>query len=382
MRKIILTSLLMALILPTPLLAIKKKNTRKPKVVKVMEDPKFTAMLSSTAQVIIIDSMVVDSTDYMNAIHVNNEEGRIASYQEFFRERGTGMVYINELGNKCIYSKFDGELGGKYLFQSDLLSDGWTIGEPLKGIDADGQLYDFDFPYLMPDGITLYFSAKGGNSLGGYDIYRTRFDIDEGKFLKPENLGLPYNSAADDYAYVIDEQNKLAYFASNRRQPAGSTCVYTFIPTDVRKMYSNIDEDTIRSRARIDRIADTWTDKTELYAAQQRLSKVANSVSDQQVKSSASTKFEFIVNDRRVYTKLSDFKARDNKKRMQDLLALQQQVATLKISLDKSRDYYATAPIHERAKLKPEIQQSEYQLERLNAQIHTLEKTIRNTENQ
>ena len=30
--------------------------------------------------------------------------------------------------------------------------------------------YDEDFPFLNADGTTFYFSSKGHNSMGGYDI--------------------------------------------------------------------------------------------------------------------------------------------------------------------------------------------------------------------
>lgn len=380
-RKLILC-ICFALMIPICLSAVvkKKKVVRRPKVVQPVEDPKFTAMLGSTAQILIFDSVVVDSTDFMSAIFVNKEEGKVTSYQEFFKERGTGMVYVNELGNKCIYSKFDPELGGKYLFQSDFLADGWTIGEPLKGIDNNGKLHDFDFPYLLPDGITLYFSAKSDEGLGGYDIYRTRLDIDGGKYLKPENLGLPFNSDADDYAYVVDEQNRLAYFVSNRRQPNGKTCVYSFVPTDVRKIVNSSNEETLRSLARIDRIADTWKSKKEVSEALQRKARFSDSHSNRLSKKIEY--FEFVVNDNTTYKKISDFKTPENQQRMKELLALRHQAEDLNTALLKSRDYYAKASIHERVQLKPEILGSEQQLEKLHGEIHRLEKEIRSSENQ
>jgi hypothetical protein len=35
---------------------------------------------------------------------------------------------------------------------------------------------DEDFAFLHPDGRTFYFSSKGHNSMGGYDVFRTTYD--------------------------------------------------------------------------------------------------------------------------------------------------------------------------------------------------------------
>lgn len=381
MKSKLILFICLLLIFPTTINAAKRKKVIRPKTPVVVEDPRFTSMLGSTARIVIADSTVTDSTKFMTAIQVNKEEGRIATYQDFFRKPGVGMVYVNELGNKCIYSKFDKELGYKYLFQSDLLSDGWTEGEPLAGINDDGQLFDLDYPYLMPDGITLYFAAKSSEGLGGYDIYRTRFDNDEGKYLAPENLGLPFNSDADDYSFVIDEQNQLAYFASNRRQPKGKTCVYCFIPTETRQVVTNSDETVVRSLARIDCIADTWTDKREVTAALQRKQNIYAEARSQSENNGKNPRFQFVINDQKTYTNMSDFRIPANRQRIKELLSMQKQRDDIMVVLDKTRSYYEEATQSERMSLKNDILESEQQLEAIERKIHQLEKTIRNTEN-
>jgi hypothetical protein len=356
-----------------------RRKVRKQKEVVQKEDPKFEAMLDATARIVIFDSVVVDSSNYLDVIYPNQEEGRISTYYQFFKDAGDGIVYLNQMGNKCIYSKYDEDLGRKLLFQSDLLADGWTVGEPLKGID-DGSLTDFDHPYLMPDGVTLYFSACGGDGLGGYDIYRTRFDIEEGKYLRPENLGLPFNSKDDDYMFVIDEQNQLAYFASNRRQPQGKTCVYSFIPFETRTIAKGTPE-KIRSLAHIEKISDTWGNGRERRAALSRKQVIEQRASANMVNSNMDT-FSFVINDNTTYTKLSDFRKAANRSRMKQLLRLKNDLRTLQFTLDKARDYYATASSRERNQLKGDVLETEQQRERVKAQIRQIEKTIRITENQ
>lgn len=88
-----------------------------------------------------------------------------------------------------------------------------------------------NYPFMMPDGTTFYFAATGEESIGGYDIFVTRFDSESGSFLKAENIGMPFNSTANDYMYAIDEFNDIGWFATDRSQPEGKVCIYIFIPS-------------------------------------------------------------------------------------------------------------------------------------------------------
>ncbi len=359
-----------------------KKNVKKKKAKFALQDenPKFTAMLESTAKVMVIDSVVVDSLHYLDAIYTNREEGSVTTYSNFFKKEGNGIVYSNELGNKCIYSKLDEESGRKLLFQSDLLANEWSEGEPLEAVDGNHNLFDFDYPYMMPDGVTLYFSARSDEGLGGYDIYRTRLDPETGKFLKPENLGLPFNSEQDDYMYVIDEQNQLAYFVSNRRQPKGKTCVYTFIPFELRSTVSATEE-KLRSLARLDRISDTWSNRNERDEALRR-KQTASLQAGSEAKQKDDSKFSFIINDQTTYTNLSDFRVASNRTRIKDLQNIEKKLTALEEELQKKRNDYSRASSLRRQELQKEIVQDEQQVAVYYKQIRLIEKNIRNAENQ
>ncbi|MBR1933931.1 MAG: hypothetical protein IJ841_09635 [Prevotella sp.] len=380
MKKSIVLLAIAAILVPVSMQAQKKKVVaKKPKVTAPVEDPKLTRMLSATASVVIVDSVVVDSTRLLNAIYVNPEEGRVTTAGSFFNNNDIeGFAYINELGNKCIFSRM-GRDGHMHIYQRDKLGDIWSDSEELKGLDDGGRLTDLNYPYMLTDGVTLYFAAKGPESLGGYDIYRTRLDAEGRKFLKPENIGLPFNSEANDYMYVVDEQNQLAYFATSRRQPKGKVCVYTFVPSETRKTLNPdaYSAEKLRSLARIDRIADTWGNGTVRKQALNRMRRgfmATNQIAN------ASETFTFVVNDHTTYTSLSDFRSADNRDRMKDILSMQAQLSVLRTALQKARNYYATASARDRQQLSKDILDSERQEEQLEASIHQLEKEIRNTE--
>lgn len=383
MKRSIICVLLIILLLPTTVWAQRKKRktTSRPKTEVPVENPKYTRMLTATAQVVVIDSIIIKKAVLFDAIHVNREEGCIDTYAHLFNTEGEGNAYINELGTKCVYSHFD-ETGHKKLYLRNLIGGKWSKSEMLKGLDADGTLTDFDYPYLMPDGLTLYFAAKGEESLGGFDIYRTRYDADEGIFLKPENLGLPFNSEADDIMFAIDEQNQLGYFATNRRLGGDTLCVYTFVPFETRKtlVAEAYSPEAIRGLADLKCISDTWGDGAIKKKATNRLRQVlANNGNTPSAQSK--NDFTFVINDEKTYFSFSNFNYPANRDRMKELLNLQAQVKTLEASLQKARNYYAAATKSEQQRLKTEILNGELQQQQLLLAIRKLEKTIRNTEN-
>lgn len=342
------------------------------------EDPRLQQMLNATERIIVIDSMVVGRNNVLAAIFPNPEEGRLVSYKDFFHEGNdtTGYVYVNELGNRCIFSKPNAN-GHMQLYSRDLIGNKWSEPELLKGLNGK-EFSDLNYPYLMPDGVTLYFAARGSESLGGYDIYRTRLDSESGRYLKPENIGMPFCSDNDDFFYVIDEQNKLGYFATTRRQAKGKVCVYTFIPNETRSIYDAdiIGLTRLHSLAQLNRIADTWGNGKARKEALKRkqaataIHPIATNASHHDV--------AFVINDQTIYSGISDFRAPEL---FRELQSLQTRTEELDKALQKSRTYYARTSKEEQLQLKQEILSMEQQLEQLQQQIREKEKEIRNTEN-
>jgi hypothetical protein len=77
--------------------------------------------------------------------------------------------------------------------------------------------YDDNYPYLTQDGNTLYFSSKGHNSIGGYDIFKCTRKDSLSPWSRPVNMGYPINSTYDDILYIPDETNQFASYCTNRK---------------------------------------------------------------------------------------------------------------------------------------------------------------------
>ena len=345
------------------------------------QQAKLERMTQNTQRILFIDSTIVDKQQFLSHYQLAPEVGRLAPYKDIFQSalQPQAYVYVNELGNRC-YLSLEASDSTMNLYASETVDNRWSRPVPLKGINDNKQFQRVNYPFMMGDGQTFYFAAEGGDGLGGYDIYVTRYDAEDDTFLHPTNIGMPFNSEANDYMYVIDEYSNLGWFATDRNQPADSVCIYVFEPVQTRQTYSasGFSPESIASFARIDRIADTWADSTALDNALKRLYSVRHRQAGTPLPKSD---FHFVINDELTYTQLADFKAPDNAQRYQQLTTLRNRYQRLLTTMDKARDYYATACQDERDDLRPELLTSEQKQHELYVEIHRLEKTIRNTEN-
>lgn len=78
--------------------------------------------------------------------------------------------------------------------------------------------------FVTKDGRGLYFSSKGHNSIGGYDIFKCERK-ESGEWGLPRNLGYPINSTDNDITYFEDETGRF-YFASERSGGVGGFDIY------------------------------------------------------------------------------------------------------------------------------------------------------------
>ena len=342
---------------------------------------KLERMKSAMQKVMIIDSIVVDKEDFLKYYRLSPETGTISDGDDFTHEKihDGYFVYLNEIGNKFYFSKQETDsTSNLYYRESDNVK--WSEPIRLEGINDEQQFRHVNYPYMMGDGTTFYFAADGDeDGLGGYDIYMTTYDEEEKHFLRPVNIGLPFNSEANDYLYVIDEYANLGWFATDRNQEDGKVCIYVFVPSEKRETYNAEDytPEEIDGFAKISSIADTWFDEEQYSLAIHRLDEVRQA----QKPKDHSSDISFVINDDITYRQLSDFKVRENVIRYQQLTTLRNRQANLNQSLEKIRDLYAAANREGRKAMKDDILSNEQEILTLHRETHNLEKTIRNTEN-
>ncbi len=121
-------------------------------------------------------------------------------------------------------SDMPGGFGGTDIYVCKKEGDGW--GKPQNIGDQVNTAGSEVFPYIRKDGM-LYFSSDGHSSFGGLDVFSSS-KID-GKYSDVKNLGLPLNSATDDFGIVFNDDNTKGYFSSDRTGGKGSDDIYSFV---------------------------------------------------------------------------------------------------------------------------------------------------------
>ena len=100
-----------------------------------------------------------------------------------------------------------------------------TWGEPRNLGSVINTPEDEISVYIHPDGKTLFFSSKGHLSMGGYDIFSSRLQLD-GTWSAPENLGYPVNTIDDDVHFVLNMDGKIGYYSTIREDGLGERDIY------------------------------------------------------------------------------------------------------------------------------------------------------------
>ena len=349
---------------------VKKKET-KAKVVatdKKVDNSLFATMLPNTDKLLVVDSAVVDKDSFLKHLDLQNENGYVGIEND-------NAWFINALKNKKIYASGD-SLSGRKLILAYYVNSKW---EDRRSISELNTLFsDINFPFLMPDATTLFFSAKGHNSIGGFDIYTTRLDVDNGGFYIPDNYGLPYNSTANDYFLAIDERNNLGWLVSDRYQPEDKVCIYIFVPNKnrVKLAQEGFDNNTIKKLAQLNSIQDTWNfgNKQEAMSNLERIRNQRN------IGNKGRESVLFIVNDKIKYTSLSQFKSNKSKQLFAKLEDNKQLVAKQKTELENLRIQYKQANKAKQSSLKQDILFIEKQLMKYQLEQKGLERNIRELE--
>lgn len=334
----------------------------------------YERKLQVTERVTFIDSMLLKKEEVMDMLYLGNENGSVASYAKFFnvKEKDTldCTLFRSQLGDKIIYAQPD-TAAVLHLYASEMIGQKWCEPVLLPGLE---DTVSHNYPFMLADGTTLYYASKSEEGLGGYDIYMTRWDSDTQRFFKPENIGMPFNSVANDYLYLVDEFNQLGWFVTDRGQGGDTVCVYCFIPNETRRIYdtSTMGRDTLVALANINSIRDTWTDQERVKDALNRLDILRT-----KSKKSAQSQFHFIVNDRITYTNLSQFRNEESRKLANKWLKLVDERNKASEQLEELRKQYPVSRPEKKAELAASILALEQKYEKLIADVRSMEKEIR-----
>ncbi|WP_179376882.1 OmpA family protein [Winogradskyella wichelsiae] len=141
--------------------------------------------------------------------------------------------------NKILYFVSDREGGfGQTDIYSVEINEDDTYGIPENlgpNINTEGREM---FPFVSDDN-TLYFSSDGHLNLGLLDIFKS--DILKADIASdPINIGAPFNSGYDDFAYFIENETQKGYFSSNRPEGKGGDDIYSYTITECNQQITGV----------------------------------------------------------------------------------------------------------------------------------------------
>lgn len=129
---------------------------------------------------------------------------------QFFKKfrYGTDGMTISPDGKTFIVAAGADYNGAMDLYISYFQNGQWTYLRKLP-ISTDG---DERSPFIAADGETLYFASDGYKGFGGLDIYKVSLsDAIAGTRPKIYNVGSPFNTASNDYGFMITSDGKEVY---------------------------------------------------------------------------------------------------------------------------------------------------------------------------
>jgi len=140
------------------------------------------------------------------------------------RDDALSPVFVPEKNPTAFY--FSSPMSGNWNIYVMRRVEGNQWTSPLALDSIINTPFDERFPYVTPDGKTLYFSSNGHSGMGGYDLYKSTFNETTQQWRAPENLGFPYSSPCDDWLFVPSVDQTTALFASSRNAITDSLEIY------------------------------------------------------------------------------------------------------------------------------------------------------------
>jgi hypothetical protein len=322
-------------------------------------------LLKSVENVVFIDSVILDVSNILKAYPSNSEIGYVCldTAKDYACE--SLSVYLSgkqdmKIFSQCIDNQTDLYKADKYLNEWDTIKLSSNVNTPQND----------NYPFMLSDGVTLYFASQGHLGLGGYDIFMTRQNS-AGEYLAPQNVGMPFNSPYNDYFMVIDELNHKGWFASDRFLPNGKVSVYQFVYNEQKTILTDTNINVLREKALKIKIQNKQPETNEMLD-EHVVSTIQGNTKTQEI--------IFLLTEGIVYQRYSDFKNPSALEKFKELENVEKRILDEANSLAICRLEYKKATENEKSLWTERILHYEKSLQELDKQQNTLKKEVRRLE--
>ena len=346
--------------------SLTEPNEREPYIAQQMaRAEKLQRYLRRVERVAVIDSVLVPLHQMLLQCSLSPEAGRL-QYDSL-----GGIEFTNQRGDHRLWSQLVDS--NQLLLSSHRLLDTWTTSDTLPTTInfTTSQIS----PYLLNDGVTLYFAAQDSNGLGGWDIYISRYNTATEIYTAPENLGFPYNSPANEYMYIVDENQGVAYLATDRFAPQGYVHIYSLAIPEQKQYCRGMTSDSLAAYAQLR--AFYKTERSDNVPSEpSKLSELSNPSDPSKLHDAIS----FVINDSVIYTSVDAFLSQEAKQLFMEWEQLQERLTKEQNQLEQLRMQYMQAEETLQAELAPRILQLESDIVRLQERCWALPREIRQRE--
>ncbi|WP_055446179.1 OmpA family protein [Lacinutrix mariniflava] len=186
-------------------------------------------------------------TSQIKLFRAKNVDGKWKKIEELpfnGEDFSTGSPALSPNDKELYFSSDrEGSKGLTDLYKVKINKDG-TFGNPINLGDKINTEGRENFPYIAKDS-TLYFSSDGHINLGLYDIFESNILKKDTLEVYVKNLGAPYNSGFDDFAFFINNDTNTGYFSSNREGGKGGDDIYSFGRYECKQLIKGTTRDKI-----------------------------------------------------------------------------------------------------------------------------------------
>ncbi len=330
--------------------------------------------LDNVQKIEIIERIDVPASEFFKYVKLPANGGKLLDPNVSLlknRRNISDFAFSTESGDVMMWSEND-DGNREVIMESERLMDGsWEMPVNVGDILNDGG--NARNPFLLTDGLTLYYSSDGEGSMGGYDLFVATRESGSGEFRQPMGLGYPFNSPYNEYMLAIDEYNGIGWWVTDRNCLDDKLSIYIFKTNEVRRNYNPDEEDDIISLARVNDISITQNPDTDY-------SKILKDIDKRNAQNKLSSEPEFIfpMEGGRIAKSFSDFRSNAAKRSMQQYLQAIEEHADLEKKLTNLRmKYYNTDKKKSSATaLKNQILELEKQIDWQSDRLKKMRNTI------
>lgn len=328
--------------------------------------------LENVQKIEIIDRIDVPAEDFFRYIKLPAAGGKLLEPDASIlkqRSNQSDFAFSTESGDALMWSELD-ETGKEVIMQSErLLDNSWEEPQAASDVLNDGG--NARNPFMLTDGLTLYYISDGEGSMGGYDLFVATKDPASGEFRQPISLGYPFNSPYNEYLLAIDEDNGIGWWVTDRNKLDGQLSVYVYKTNEVRKNYVMDDEEDIISLARVDDITLTQNPDADYKA-------ILKGIDERSMvlKNNSHSDFIFPMPGGRVVRNFNDFLNKDSRRDMQNYLKATEENAQLDKKLLELRKKYHASSNGASSNLRSQILELEKKREEMSEQLKQMRNNI------